>query len=266
MDLENPKTLELELTGGWLTVWFNQPEIRNPLTDARAAEVTALCAALGKRTDVRGVTFRGRGGFFCAGGDLKSFQRVFQGGGSHDDAKALSMGAAEMFDAVNNLPQVTVMAVEGAAIAGGFGLACCGDVVIVDQAAQFSFSETRIGLSPAQIAPFVINRLGPRVARLLLLTAATFKGADAEGFGFADFVTEGADDMDAHIRAIQNNVRACAPGAIADTKKLILALPGMNRAEQVDAAAEVFAGRMLSDEGREGVASFAEKRKPKWAP
>ncbi|MGB0505076.1 MAG: enoyl-CoA hydratase/isomerase family protein [Pikeienuella sp.] len=268
MDLPEPKSLELELTGGWLTVWFNNPEARNPLTDARASEITALCTALARRSDVRGVTFRGRGGHFCAGGDLKSFHKQFQSalqGGSRDDVKALSKGAADMFDAVNNLPQVTIMAIEGAAVAGGFGLACCGDVVIVDEGAQFAFTEARIGLSPAQIAPFVVNRLGRRVARMLLLTGASFKGIDAEAYGIADFVTSGDEEMAAHIASVKKSVLACAPGAVADTKRLILALPGLDRPGQVDLAAEVFADRMLSDEGLEGVSSFIEKRKPKWA-
>lgn len=265
MNLPTTPTLDLELDRGWLTVWFNEPEIRNPLTTERSADLAALCAALKDRRDIRGVTFRGRGGTFCAGGDLKSFKSVFQGGASRDDVIAMSLSAGDLFDAVNALPQVTVMAVEGAAMAGGFGLVCCGDMVIADAEARFAFSETKIGLTPAQISPFVLQRLGARVGRRMMLTAATLTGREAEAVGLADEVAEGAEAIEAAIGRVQAQVRKSAPGAIASTKGLILAMPRLDRATQKQAAAESFADAMLSDEGREGVASFVQKRKPNWA-
>ena len=259
--LPDYKALDLELSGGWLDVWFNNPETRNPLTDARADELRALCAILRDRHEIRGVTFRGRGGFFCAGGDLKSFQRMFTSA-SRDDVVEMSKGAADLFHDINTVPQVTVMAIEGAAMAGGFGMACCGDVVIVHPAAKFAFTETRIGLSPAQISPYVIQRLGARIGRRLMLTGASFTGVEAEALGFADTVT---DDIDSAIDAVKTGVLQCAPGAVAATKALILDLPTMTREETANAAADVFADRLGSDEGREGVMSFAQKRKPNWA-
>ena len=260
-DLPDPQTLDLELSRGWLSVWFNSPEARNPLTDARAADLRALCAALRNRQDIRGVTFRGRGGFFCAGGDLKSFRKMF-GGAARDDVVAMSRAAADLFHDINTLPQVTVMAIEGAAMAGGFGMACCGDVVIVRPDAKFAFTETRIGLSPAQISPYVIQRLGARIGRRLMLTGASFTGVEAEALGFADIVT---DDMAGALETVRAGVLKCAPGAVAATKALILDLPGLSREQAADRAAEVFADRLTSQEGREGVMSFAERRKPDWA-
>ncbi len=258
-------TLDLELDGEWLTVWFNEPEKRNPLTEERAGEIRVLCAALEGRRDIRGVTFRGRGGIFCAGGDLKAFKSVFQGKGSREDVIAMSLGAGEMLDAVNNLEQVTVMAIEGAAMAGGFGLACAGDVVIARSDARFALTETTIGLSPAQIAPFVIARLGARAARRLMLTAASFDGTSAVAFGLADETVDDEAALNAALAAVIRQVLRCAPGAVADTKRLLLDLPGLGRKEQRHMAAENFANRMMSEEGREGVASFVEKRKPRWA-
>lgn len=260
MDLPKCEALDLEPSGGWLDVWFNSPETRNPLTDKRAAELRTLCAVLRERDEIRGVTFRGRGGFFCAGGDLKSFQKMFTSA-TREDVLAMSVGAADLFHDINTLPQVTVMAIEGAAMAGGFGMACCGDVVVVHPDARFAFTETRIGLSPAQISPYVIQRLGARIGRRLMLTGASFTGAEAEALGFADTVTE---DVDASIQAVKAGVLKCAPGAVAATKELILDLPMMTREETAIAAANVFADRLTSDEGREGVMSFAQKRKPNW--
>lgn len=261
---ESP-ALDLDLADGWLTVWFNEPEARNALTTERAEGLMALAEALQDRRDVRGVIFRGRGGVFCAGGDLKAFNRVFQGGASRDEVVALSRDAGALFDAVDGLPQLTVMAVEGAAIAGGFGLACCGDVVIAEAGARFGLSETRIGLTPAQIAPFVLRRLGPRLGRRLMLTGAMLDAAAAAEAGLVDEAAEGPDGMEAALARWRATLRPAAPGAVASTKALIRALPKLDRLGQIDAAAESFADAMLSEEGREGVASFVEKRKPNWA-
>ena len=263
-DLPQTQALDLELDRGWLTVWFNQPEIRNPLTVDRVRELCELCDLLADRRDIRGVTFRGRDGIFCAGGDMKSFRSVFQSG-RHEDVVTMSLEGAALFDAVNALPQVTVMAVEGAAMAGGFGLACVGDVVIAEAEARFALTETTIGLTPAQISPFVLQRLGAREGRRLMLLASVLGAEEAATIGLADMVTAGAEAMDTAIDGIRKQVERCAPGAVAATKQLLLALPGLSRQEQKHAAAENFAERMLSDEGREGVASFLEKRKPKWA-
>src|SRR5262249_52387211 len=139
------------------------------------------------------------------------------------------------------------------------------DVVICDAAAKFGMTETAIGLSPAQISPFVVQKLGYATARRLMLTAARFDGREAQSLGFADFVAEGGPALEAIETKIKAQVLKCAPGAVADTKPLILALPRLSRAETVQTAAENFAARMLSDEAKEGVQSFVEKRKPKWS-
>lgn len=253
--------LELEQDGAWLTVWFNEPEKRNPLTGERVEALIDLCAAL-QSAPIRGVTFRGRGGVFCAGGDLKSFKTVFQGGASKDDIVALSLRAADLFDAVAALPQFTVMAVEGAVMAGGFGLACIGDAVIATPGTKFSLSETRIGLTPAQIAPFVVARLGMPAARRLMLAGAMLDTDAALQVGLVDQVT---DDMDAALADQQAKVLAAAPKALATIKHQLAALPFQTRAEQRQMAADTFADAMLSDEAREGISAFFDKRKPNWA-
>ncbi|MDP3737732.1 MAG: enoyl-CoA hydratase-related protein [Hyphomonadaceae bacterium] len=259
--------LELELKSGWLTIWFNQPDNRNALSAELTGDLLNVLAAVRDDRKVRGITLRGRGGVFCAGADLKAFRSGHQGGasGSREAVMEQSKRGAGMFDAVDTMPQVVIAIIEGAAMAGGFGLACCADVVICEAGAKFAMTETAIGLSPAQISPFVIQKLGFAIARRLMLTAARFDAREAQALGFADFVAEGMEAVEAIEMQIRKQVLKCAPGAVADTKALILALPRLDRTQTVQAAAENFAGRMLSDEGREGVASFVEKRKPKWA-
>ncbi len=268
-NLPHVTALDLELENGWLTIWFNQPDSRNALTAELTADLVATLEAVRQDRAVRGITLRGRGGIFCAGGDLKAFSRGQSGTDtardSFEDVVAMSIRGAGMFDLVNTMPQVVIAVVEGAAMAGGFGLACCADLVICTRAARFAMTETAIGLTPAQISPFVIQKLGFATARRLMLTAARFDGSEAGGLGFADFLADTAEEIAACEVQIRKQVLACAPGAVADIKALILALPQLDRSSQVQAAAENFAGRLTSEEGREGVASFVEKRKPNWA-
>jgi isohexenylglutaconyl-CoA hydratase len=264
--LPQTTAIELDLKSGWLTIWFNQPGNRNALSAELTADLIATLNAVRDDRTVRGITLRGRGGIFCAGADLKAFNSGHKsaGGPSREAVIEQSIRGAGMFDLVNTMPQVTIAIVEGAAMAGGFGMACCCDVVICDAGAKFAMTETAIGLSPAQISPFVIQKLGFAIARRLMLTAARFDGREAQLLGFADFVAEGVAALEAIETTLRSQVLKCAPGAVADTKALILAVPRLDRAQTVQAAAENFAGRMLSDEAREGVASFVEKRKARW--
>ena len=263
--LPETHSVELERDGGWLTIAFNTPENRNALSAALVDELGAVLKAVRDDRTVRGITLRGRGGIFCSGGDLKNFKESFQQSGDRAEVVKMSANAASIFDLVNEAPQVVIALIEGAAMAGGFGIACCADVVICEARARFAMTETAIGLSPAQISPFVLQKMGYATGRRLMLTAARFSGQEALNLGFADFVADDTTGLEAIEMQIRKQVLSAAPGAIADTKKLIRQIAGKPREEVVALAAENFADRMLSDEAREGVASFVEKRKPAWA-
>lgn len=266
-DPPHTEAVDLERDGGWLTVWFNQPEVRNALTAQLSDELRAVLAAIRDDRSIRGITLRGRGGVFCAGGDLKAMKTMAHAEerAAREEAVALSIAGAAIFEAVDAAPQVVVALVEGAALAGGLGLACCADVMIVEANAKFAFTETAIGLTPAQIAPHVIRKAGYATGRRLMLTAARFDGRAAAELGLADQCVETAEDLAAAEQAIRAQVLQCAPGAVADLKALLLALPGLDPDARARAAADNFAGRIVSEEGREGLASFLEKRKPRWA-
>lgn len=256
--------VDVDLKSGWMSIWFNQPETRNALTSLLVSELSNVLHLVRDNRDVRGITLRGRGGFFCSGGDLKSFRDGQISGQTKSDIISNSVKGAELFDLVNSMPQPVIAFIEGAAMAGGFGVACCADVVLSLSDARFAMTETMIGLSPAQISPFVIQKLGYATARRLMLTAARFDGEEAKNLGFVDIVKDRREELEAAELQIRKQVLKCAPGAIADTKALILQQPSMTRSEIVQAAAEKFAARMQSDEGKEGIASFLEKRKPNW--
>lgn len=257
-------TLDLERDGDWLTIWLNRPAVRNALSTETMAELGAVFGALHGARDVRGVTLRGRGGVFCAGGDLKGFQALLASADAAGIA-AMNRDGGKLFDVVASIPQVLVVLVEGAAMAGGLGLVCAADVVAVAEDALFAISETSIGLVPAQIAPFLVERLGLRVARRLMLTGERFDGAEAARIGLADYAVAGVAELDALERDVRAKVRRCAPGANAATKRIALATRSLDRAAMIELAGETFARCLLSAEGREGIASFLEKRKPAWA-
>jgi isohexenylglutaconyl-CoA hydratase len=259
------KTLLLERDGGWLTIWFNQPETRNALSSELTDELRAVLQQLRTNSEIRGITLRGKGGYFCAGGDLKAFKSNFQGGSQTlEDVEQASIEAGALFDLVNEMPQVVVILVEGAAMAGGLGMVCTADVVAVTRDARFAMTETTLGIPPAQIAPFVAERLGLATARRLMLTAARFNGEQAGELGLADFVVDDAAGLDQVEADIRSQVGRCAPHANAVTKEIVLATRSLERDQMVTLAAKGFATCMMSDEGREGVTSFLEKRKPVW--
>ena len=256
------KTIEIIRDEHWATIWLNRPDRRNAMNDQMIDEFMAAFDALGTDPSVRGVTMRGRGGFFCAGGDLNSFQIYQSDEKDHAETAAFNRRIGTMLDAFNHLPKTTIVLVEGAAIAGGLGLMCCADVIATKPDAKFSLTETMIGIPPAQIAPFVVARIGLSKARRIMLTGARFDGAEATRLGLADYATDDLDDVEATVR---KGVLKCAPGANAATKALILGSTTLSRDDALDRAAESFATCLRSDEGKEGVASFLEKRKPDWA-
>jgi isohexenylglutaconyl-CoA hydratase len=265
--LPQTEFVDLELAEGWLTIWLNRPEARNALTPEMIGELNTALRVVSDDREVRGITLRGRGGVFCAGGDLKGFRDVFQGA-TQDIAEvaAANRKAGELFCLLDGMPQVVIMLVEGAAMAGGLGMVCTGDVVAVTEDAKFAITETTLGIPPAQIAPFVVRRLGLKTARRLMLTAARFNGLEAMQLGLADHVAADAAALNDIEAEVKKNVMACAPGASAVTKELLHAVAHLERDAMLDMAAARFASCMQSDEGREGIAAFFEKRKPSWVP
>ncbi|NNE57734.1 MAG: hypothetical protein HKN36_06465 [Hellea sp.] len=264
-DLKNFEKIICERDGGWMTIWFNSPDNRNALSKQLTTEfMTALKTIKDDRT-IRGVTLRGKGGVFCSGGDLKGFFSEQSGGDPRPGFIKMNREAGDLFDLVMGLPQVVLAYVQGAAIAGGLGLMCCADVIIVDEDAKFSLTETMIGIAPAQIAPIVVSRTGLPIARRIMLTGARFLGKDTPDYNLSDYVVDDEAGYDEILLGLKKGIYKCAPGAVGMTKEILLATAHLDRDGQKDFAAEKFADAITSDEGREGIASFVQKRKPSWA-
>ena len=157
----NLPPLEIVKEAGWLTIWLNRPETRNALSSEMIEALMAAFQDIATDQNIRGVTLRGKGNTFCAGGDLKGFKSMAAGDQSFEEITAMSRNAGELFMAVSRLPQIVVVLIEGAAMAGGLGLACAADIVASTRSAKFSLTETMIGIPPAQIAPYIVRRVGP---------------------------------------------------------------------------------------------------------
>jgi len=253
---------------GVLHVTLNRPEARNAMTRDMVIAIRALFTAIRDDRSVRVVVLRGAGGHFCAGGDLKE---MLASGikapavGEVDVVAANSRDFGETMRLVGTAPQVVIAICEGAVLGGGFGLACVSDIAFAKADAKFGLPETTRGLPPAQIAPFVVERIGLTQARKLCLTGAQFDGAEALRLGL---VHEGFADeaeltikLDIAIRQVLN----CAPEANAMTKELILGVSRRDMDAVLDDAAAKFATAVRSTEAAEGIAAFVQKRKPNWA-
>jgi isohexenylglutaconyl-CoA hydratase len=261
------KAITTDLNNGWLQIRFNTPENRNALSDVMVADIKKVLNAVSGDRSVRGISFQGNGGVFCAGGDLKGFRLIYeQGTEAKNAAEALSANAGEFFALIANMPQITVALIEGAAMAGGFGIACCCDVIASTSDAKFALSETRIGITPAQIAPYVLARLGQTVGKRMMLLGSRFDGKRAKELGLVDYIASLPENLTEIENQIRSETLACAPNAIAVTKGIVRKVQSGLPAEAfITEAADTFATALVSTEGREGIASFLEKRKPDWS-
>jgi len=262
--LPETQSLILERQGSVLKIWLNRPQAKNALSEEMTDELHLVLDAVRDDFSIRTLVLRGKGGVFCAGGDIKGFKSDMQAVSAEQVAKS-NRSFGDLMIKINEQPQVMIMLVEGAAIGGGLGLACVADVTLVTADARFRLSETSLGIPPAQIAPFVRERVGLTQARRLMLTGARFQGEEAVRLGIGHQVAMDADDLEAQCEVILGHINACAPGANAVTKGILFESLRRPRAEALDFASQGFAQCMLSPEGLEGIAAFVEKRKPSWA-
>jgi len=258
-----PKTSEciLDLKNNWLTIWFNRPEKRNSLSKVLIGEISQTLDFIEDDSSIRGVIFRGKGNVFCAGADLKWMQNIaFEKNNTHDKAMRMSMKFGEIFTKISNLSKITISVVEGACMAGAVGIASATDFLVSTSDAKYALTETKIGLTPAQIAPYVIKKVGFNNGKKLMLLGEVFSGDEAFLIGMADYVVKEKKDLDYEVMQIMNKVKKCSPNGIAVTKNLL------NSNYNIDTthAAKLFSECIVHEEGREGFASFFEKRKPFW--
>lgn len=262
-DLPNCETLLLSLDAGVLHITLNRPDSRNAMSLAMVSELRAVLESLRNDLNVRAIVLRGAGGHFCAGGDIKDMAGARAAGG--DAYRSLNRAFGSLLEEAQNAPQVLIAVLEGAVLGGGFGLACVSDIAICQQDAKFGLPETTLGILPAQIAPFVVKRIGLTQTRRLALTAARFNGSEAERLGLVHFSEADSEHLDVRLQQVLSQVRQCAPQANAQTKALLLAAEQEALGPLLDRAAEQFAAAVTGAEGIEGTMAFVQKRAPTWA-
>ncbi|WP_263144371.1 enoyl-CoA hydratase-related protein [Pseudomonas sp. RIT-PI-AD] len=256
-------TLLLERHAGVLRITLNRPGQRNAMNRAMLEELRAVLAAVRADRGVRALVLSGADGHFCAGGDI---QDMAAARAADAQARAESNRAfGRLLEDVQGLPQVVIAVLQGAVLGGGLGLACVADVAIARRDARFGLPETTLGVLPAQIAPFVVARIGLTQARRLALTGARFEGAEALRLGLVHHCEEDDPALQRRLQDTLNQVRQCAPDANARTKALLLAATLQPTGALLDEAARHFAEAVGGAEGAEGTLAFVQKRPPAWA-
>jgi methylglutaconyl-CoA hydratase len=252
----------IEKDGGVATLWLNRPDLHNAFDDALIAEVTQAIDSLANETSARVVIVAGKGKSFSAGADLGWMKRM--AGYSLEQNEADADRLAEMLHRLNSLPKPTIAAVQGAAMGGGVGLCAACDVGIAASDAVFALSEAKLGLIPAVISPYVIEAIGARAARRYMLTAERFDAATAERLGLVSAVVS-PDQLMTEARRIADILLQNGPQAVREAKLLVAHVGARpNDAALRAETAKRIARLRATEEGREGVAAFLEKRKPAW--
>jgi methylglutaconyl-CoA hydratase len=253
--------LRIDRQDGIATLTLERPEVGNAIDDALIARFAEALAACGADAAVRAVVVTGAGRVFSAGADLRWMRRMRDAGtaANRDDARRTQ----RLFAAIAALPRPVVARVNGPARGGGVGLLAAADVVVASAEAHFAFTEVRVGIVPATIAPFVIARVGAARARRLFCTGETFGAADALAWGLVDRVVPPAE-LDAAVAGVVADLLKGAPGAIAEAKRLVADLAAADPAAVPELTADLIARLREGEEGQEGMAAFLEKRPPRW--
>lgn len=255
-------TLTVHTEGRLATVTLNRPELRNAFNETTIAELTLAFGQLGRDDSVRAIVLAANGASFCAGADLNWMKKMAAYSHAENHADALQL--AEMLRTIYLCPKPVVARVQGDCYAGGMGLVAACDIVVAAEEAGFCLSEVKLGLIPATISPYVIKAMGENAARRYFLTAERFSAQEALRIGFAhEVVAAGA--LDAKVAELLKALVSNSPNAVRQAKILVREVAGQPVTPALlQDTAERIAHIRASEQGREGVQSFLEKRKPSW--
>jgi methylglutaconyl-CoA hydratase len=254
--------LEIQIARRVAVVRLAREKVRNAFNETLIAELGAAFARLGADDGVRAIVLAGRGPAFCAGADLDWMRRM--AGYSHAENLADARALADMLRTIHDCPKPTLARVHGDAYAGGMGLVAACDIAVAASTANFCLSETKLGLIPATISPYVIRAMGAQAARRYALTAERFDATEALRLGFVHAVAA-PDALDARVEDILAALLQTSANAVCEAKRLVREVAGRPVDDALVAdTAERIASIRTSADGREGVRAFLDKRKPRW--
>lgn len=259
---KSPCRVEFSHADACCHIQIHRPQARNALDSITIAALLEALTSLQPRT--RLVRLSGVGKVFCAGADLLEMQQSIQWPAEKNQAQAKQL--ATLFATIANMPQIMIAHVQGAAIGGGAGLLACCDYVVSEAQARIGFTEARLGLAPAIIAPYVIERIGLRQARQLFLTAELLDGQRAHAIGLVDAVFD-AENPEEGLRLVaefQNRILANSPNALAAIKHLLRKLCADENPQHHSLCQSVLMQLRTSEQGQEGLQAFFQKRRPNW--
>lgn len=254
--------LNIKIEARRATITLARPELRNAFNDEVIAELTQAFAELGQHDEVRVIVLAAEGPAFCAGADLNWMRRM----ADYDRAQNLADAArlAEMLRVIHQCPKPVIARVQGDVYAGGMGLVACCDIALSVDSSHYCLSETRLGLLPATISPYVLRAMGPRAAQRYCLSAERFDAAEALRIGFVHEVVT-ADRLDERVDAVAQALVNASPAAVRACKRLLHDVAQREiDAELIAQTVEAIADVRASQEGREGVQAFLQKRQPAW--
>lgn len=258
----NYETLQVEIAHHVAVVWMAREKVRNAFNETMIAELTQAFRTLGADDDVRAIVLAAQGPAFCAGADLDWMRRMSTYSLEENRRDALAL--ATMLRTIAECPKATIARVHGDAYAGGMGLVAACDIAVAAFTAGFCLSETRLGLIPATIGPYVLRAMGTSAARRYFLTAEKFDASEAFRIGLVHEIAPD-DELDAKINTLLGALMATSASAVAESKRLLRDVAGRPIDDALVAdTAERIAQVRASDDGREGIAAFLGKRKPRW--
>ena len=244
------------------TVVLSRPDVRNAFNDEVIAELSQAFIQLGDDPQVRAIVLMAEGPAFCAGADLNWMRRMadYSREENEQDAEKLAF----MLRTIYECPKPTIARVQGDVYAGGMGLVACCDMAVSVDTANYCLSEVKLGLIPATISPYVIRAMGARAAHRYFLTAERFGAAEALRIGFVHEVVS-VDALDAKVGELVSALTSASPNAVRECKKLVQDVAERDITRLlIERTVEGIADIRASDEGKEGVQSFLQKRKPAW--
>jgi len=254
--------LKIDLSAAHATITLSRPEVRNAFNDDVIAELTQAFTQLGQDSQVRAIVLAAEGPAFCAGADLNWMRRMADY--THAENLADAAQLAEMLRVIYTCPKPTVARIQGDVYAGGMGLVAACDMAVSVDTANYCLSEVKLGLYPATISPYVIRAMGPRAAHRYFLTAERFDALEALRIGFVHAVVS-ADQLDSQVNTILQALTSASPNAVKQCKTLLHDVAGQDiNATLIAHTVQGIANIRASSEGKEGVQSFLQKRKPAW--
>ena len=266
VELVDFKTLVLQREGPVLHVTINRPEVRNAMSLTMVRELRAVLAQAEMDGVTRVLVLRGAGAHFCAGGDIKDMATARSRLDANPNAMAETNAAfGELCVAYANTGLALVTVLRGTVMGGGFGLACVSDVALADDSVVFRLPETSLGVVPAQVGPFLVERIGYAETKRLAVTGAKVESQEALRLRLVHEVHD-PEALDWALGRVLKSILACAPGALAATKALLAKARFQPPAALVPEAAQVFSQAVLGAEGMEGTMAFVQKRKAAWVP